>query len=391
MPLKTSSQHNVLITRFPYEAVLSGEEWHTISLATALRAKGHNIYFLGSCPVLMREFAMRGFHTTAAWAGTLPVSFKALVGFFLLWPFMLYSLWSNFFRLRKRHSMDVVYMLSFTEKVLLTPLCVLLRIKVIWVEHQRFGKWMYANPLRIPYVLFSYMVTVVGVSPFYEKSIRTIGVATKNIRTILNGVDETLFTQEGSVWNKSPVGTIRIACIARLSEDKGVDVLIQALAILCKEEPHLDLMCFIQGEGQKKDELEQEVEILNLRRHVKFLTPYKDIPRSDIPAFYRSLDIFVLPSRHLDPFGLVVAEAMMCGVATVVTDVCGVATGLRHEEEAYIIPAGDVSSLKEALQRLAVDASLREHIAKKGREKALQAFTLERMTNEFEALFDARV
>ena len=47
--------------------------------------------------------------------------------------------------------------------------------------------------------------------------------------------------------------------------------------------------------------------------------------------------------------------------------------------------------MKEALRRLAVDASLREHIAKKGREKALQAFTLERMTNEFEALFDARV
>jgi len=57
------------MTRFPYESSWGGEESHTLSLARYFREEGHEVIFMGSCPVLLKKFAEEGFEVHPCWGG----------------------------------------------------------------------------------------------------------------------------------------------------------------------------------------------------------------------------------------------------------------------------------------------------------------------------------
>jgi glycosyltransferase involved in cell wall biosynthesis len=103
----------------------------------------------------------------------------------------------------------------------------------------------------------------------------------------------------------------------------------------------------------------------------------------DLETFYAGLDIFVLPSSDHDPFGLVAAEAMARGIATVVTTACGIAASLEHGKDALIVEAGSESDMESAIRSL-LDAATRERIAAEGLITARTCFSLERMTDAYE-------
>src|SRR3990167_6922219 len=65
--VKTLPKSKVLVTRFPYESRFGGEEVHTLRLMEELDKRGIEAFFLGSCPILLREFKERGFWVKRAW------------------------------------------------------------------------------------------------------------------------------------------------------------------------------------------------------------------------------------------------------------------------------------------------------------------------------------
>ncbi|MFA6039708.1 MAG: glycosyltransferase family 4 protein [Candidatus Peribacteraceae bacterium] len=105
----------------------------------------------------------------------------------------------------------------------------------------------------------------------------------------------------------------------------------------------------------------------------------------NLASFYRSLSLFVLPSRTNDPFGLVAAEAMSLGVPVVVTDACGIASSLTNGENAVIVQAGDVRALRQGITSL-LDPEKRKMIAEKGKTFATSEFSVHRMVERYENL-----
>lgn len=173
---------------------------------------------------------------------------------------------------------------------------------------------------------------------------------------------------------------MRVGTLARLSPEKGIDVLIHSIADL----PEISLT--IVGTGEEEGYLRTLIaedtrrigaERVHLVRHV-----------DDLEAFYTSLDIFVLPSSDHDPFGLVAAEAMMCGTPTIVTDACGLAGSLDDGVDALIVPAGSASALADAIRKLE-EPEYRQAIALRGRQAALEHFSLQHMINEYEKILRA--
>ena len=103
------------------------------------------------------------------------------------------------------------------------------------------------------------------------------------------------------------------------------------------------------GDGEGRRELEHCVATKRISS-VRFLG---FVNQSEIPQYYGVTDAVVLPSRA-EPWGLVVNEAMACGCAVVVSDVCGCAPDLVHEgENGYTFRAGDVEALAQILRELA--------------------------------------
>ncbi|OGJ60806.1 hypothetical protein A3C52_04095 [Candidatus Peribacteria bacterium RIFCSPHIGHO2_02_FULL_51_15] len=172
---------------------------------------------------------------------------------------------------------------------------------------------------------------------------------------------------------------LHLGCIARLSPEKGIDVLIQAV----QTQPEVSLSIVGSGpeEGYIRRLIDEDTERLGTNQpRIRLLTEVENIEK-----FYETIDALVLPSVDNDPFGLVAAEAMMRGIPVIVTDACGIASYLRNGVDAIIVPAGSSSVLGSAMKSLS-DPSLKEKLSRHGREKAEREFAVEKMVGRYERL-----
>jgi glycosyltransferase involved in cell wall biosynthesis len=158
-------------------------------------------------------------------------------------------------------------------------------------------------------------------------------------------------------------GTPLVLNVGRWSFKKGLDLLLEAMAEL--PAAHAALVGFDDGDGTR-EWLEELRGRLGLRDRVQLLPPFgEEQPR----ALYAEADVFVLPSRD-ESFGLVAAEAAAAGVASVVTDQCGVADLLR-DRAALVVPV-DADSIRQAIERLLDDPALRSRLGEGGRAVAAE-------------------
>lgn len=371
------------MTRFPYEAVFSGEEIHTLNLAGRLREKGYEIIFAGSCPVLLTRFREIGFQSKKRYGGKALVSKQALLLFLFTFPLVLISFLFLAIEAKWKDRVDVVYMLSLNEKLFLTPWLLFFGIRVVWVEHSRIGDWLTKNPFLRFYLRWSNFIQIVTVSQLAKVQLLDLGVPFKNIKFILNGVDVVKlneFNQNNldkwvaqNQFFKS--NSFKIGLITRLYADKGIDYFIEAFRQVIIHFPNCEAL--IVGEGPEKELLASLAKNLPIRFIGK-------LEHAEIKYFLQSIDVFVLPSSEYDPFGLAPAEAMATKKPVIVTDVCGITDFLQNEEEALIVPAKNVEALSDALKRLINDEKLRKKLAQNGQKLAQRKFSLERMVDEYE-------
>jgi glycosyltransferase involved in cell wall biosynthesis len=160
-----------------------------------------------------------------------------------------------------------------------------------------------------------------------------------------------------------------IGCVARLIEDKGVDVLLRAAAGL----PGV-WRVYVLGVGPLRQSLESLARELGLADRVVFDRP---IPSTQMPAYLAGLDALVLPSRTRpnwkEQFGRVLVEAMACGVP-VIGSTCGEIPQVIGDA-GLIFLEDDVEALRAALLRLQRDDDLRRDLAKRGRARVLANYT----------------
>jgi glycosyltransferase involved in cell wall biosynthesis len=110
----------------------------------------------------------------------------------------------------------------------------------------------------------------------------------------------------------------------------------------------------------------------------------------NVRNFYAGASVVAVPSvpsrRFVEPWGLVVNEAMNQRCAVIATDAVGAAAGglVRHERTGLVVPAGDTAALGAAIRRLHDDPALRERLAEAG-SRAVAAYTYEAWADGFSA------
>ena len=383
---------NILFTRFPLESHFGGAEVQTLNLMKGLREGGHEVSFLGSCPVLFEESTKSQIPSTKLEIGDPPVTKWGAIRFLWKQRGMRKKLIEMITRCHAEHGRSMtqgaspfdwaqgdtaIFMLSLSEKLLLTEWAVAQGIKVFWLEHDRIGRWLTANPWLPKLRKLSRLVTTVVVSDLSRDLYLKLGWDPKKTTAIPNGIDTTRFTPRPSPSpNPSP---FRVGCIARLTEDKGIDLLIEAVRDL----PNVTLT--IVGKGKEENAIRKRMDDVNQQTSKpanQQTSPRVRLLSSIDPVqFYKKIDCLVLPSREHDPFGLVIAEAMAAGVPTILTDACGIARHL-HPEDALIVPAGDAQVLRRALEEVQRKECW-ERLAERGPRIAQEKFSLERMVHAY--------
>lgn len=225
--------------------------------------------------------------------------------------------------------------------------------------------------------------TATALNLLYEHGLRAPA------RVISNGIDLTHFCpgpRSEALRERLQLPTDRplILSINRLSPEKRIDVLIEAVAKM-RTPAHLA----IASTGPAEAELRARVDELQLHDRVSFLGFISDI---DLVPLYRLADIFGIASEA-DLQSLATMNALACGLPAVAADAYALPELVHHEENGFLFKPGNSDEMASYLDRLAADAELRRSmsarslaiIAEHDRTKVLEEWeTLyRRLSNEF--------
>jgi len=200
----------------------------------------------------------------------------------------------------------------------------------------------------------------------------------ERIAVIHNGVDPAVFKPPAD----GRPGTDDPTCIsvARLSPQKGLDVLLDAIGIVRASMPRVRLRLI--GEGALRDQLLAQAGALGLR---EAFVLEGGLGRAEVAARLAEADVFALPSRY-EGSPLALMEAMASGLACVATDVSGVRELIPDGDHGRVVPVGDARAMAAAIAELLGDADLRAAIGRRARQAVLDGFTIERSMRETEAV-----
>jgi glycosyltransferase involved in cell wall biosynthesis/SAM-dependent methyltransferase len=171
--------------------------------------------------------------------------------------------------------------------------------------------------------------------------------------------------------------------VRNLEARMGLDTLVEAMALLVRRVPDVQLL--IGGSGSQRRRLEEQVAALGLDKHVTFLG---FVLEADLPRYYQAADVFVLPTRELEGFGLVTAEALACGTPVLGTRVGATPelldpldAGLVFQDATAEAMAADLHAL---LARLGGDAGEAGRLRARCRHHAETRYGWERVVDALE-------
>jgi glycosyltransferase involved in cell wall biosynthesis len=189
----------------------------------------------------------------------------------------------------------------------------------------------------------------------------SLGAAAQRIKIAPNAVDNGHFMLAATKYRvaKKEFKQSRgypdriILYVGRLIEQKGVFDLLQAFQMLSDESPDLGLL--IVGSGEREEQYQNFCRINHLRN--VFFEGF--VQQEELPFYYAISDVFVLPT-YSDPWGLVLNEAMACGLPVISSGAAGAAYDLIADNiNGYIFKRGDIQQLSNYLRNILNDEQKR--------------------------------
>jgi glycosyltransferase involved in cell wall biosynthesis len=226
---------------------------------------------------------------------------------------------------------------------------------------------------------------LVAVSKATGTDFKEIGYPESRIVYIPNGVE--IPTKGKTLYDR----VINALTTARLSEEKGVDVLLRALAIVVRQEKTLKLV--VIGDGPLGSELKRLAQSLGLVGSVDFMGMTRNVAQH-----LRSADIFVLPSRT-EGLSNALLEAMSHGIPCVATNAGGNSELLGASDEkipsqGYVIARNgllvnpdDVKGLSEAILYVIRNQRTGEKMGRRGRKFIEENFSIDLVADKYISLY----
>jgi glycosyltransferase involved in cell wall biosynthesis len=234
---------------------------------------------------------------------------------------------------------------------------------------------------------------VIAISDFVAQHVReTYGVPDDRLVTIHRGINTELhdpakvsaerIIQISKAWRLEDDRPV-VMLPGRLTRWKGQSVLIEALAILGRQ----DICCVLvggdQGRTAYREELENETRRHGLENVVRLVGHC-----NDMAAAYMLADVVVSASTLPEGFGRVAVEAQAMGRPVIATDHGGARETVLPEESGWLVPPGDAQALAATLDwALSLNQQERENMAANGRANVEQNFTVGLMCERILAVY----
>lgn len=265
-----------------------------------------------------------------------------------------------------------------------------LKLPVIHTYHTLFPE--YVHYLKLPVALTKPLAEkisahfcnkcdyIISPSTDVQRQLIRYGVK-KPIAVIASGIS---FDETNKCYDRSLRDSLSIKeservllFVGRLGKEKNIEFLIESFSELC--EKHSNLKLLLVGDGPYKPILEAQVERLGLKGKVIF-AGY--IPRHEVYRYYSSADMFVF-SSITETQGLVILEAMFCGLPVVAVKASGVEDMIEDGQSGFLTEH-TTQAFSSKVDQLLNDELLCQYFIENGEKRALD-FSPE---NTFRKVFD---
>jgi len=190
-------------------------------------------------------------------------------------------------------------------------------------------------------------------------------------RILPNGVDTAHFSPRGPALEEWMDEGFNLVFVGRDEPRKGLDVLLRALPLVRESHPEVRLLVVGVDEPASAHE------------GVAWLGRLAD---DLVPAAYRSARIMISPALGMESFGIVLVEAMACGVPVVASDIPGYRAVLEDGMQGKLFPPGDHRALADILSRLVEDGAAREAMAASAPARA-EVFSWDNLVEDVEEAY----
>jgi len=340
---------------------MGGITRYLLTLTKGLHNKGHEIFVVSSGGEMESAFM-----DLDARVLTLNIRTKSELSF------KIYATLLPLIRYIRQNQIDIIHAHTRITQVMATILNWFTAVKYVSTCHGYFKPRWFRR--RFP-CWGSAVVAISGPVAVHLKD--DLNVPESKIRMIENGIDIEEFEQIDENFKKKSRGQLGlnkepvVGMLARLSDVKGQDILIQAMPKIMMDVPHVRLLLF--GDGQQKEILLKMVNDLRLQEHVRF---YSLIDQRRI--CFSAIDVFVVPSRQ-EGLGLSVMEAQACGLPVVASRVGGIVSLIEDGRTGLLVDPENIDQLAGAIICLLKDPSLRQTIGEAAREHARKHYMFEQM------------
>ena len=380
-----------------YLPYLSGVTIATDALARGLTEAGHKVLLVVPRPADVPSTPASG-EPALAWLPSYQAPPPAPPGYRIPWPVSSAALAeARAFRPEIVHAQS-----PFVSGLMARRTARAVRAPLVFTHHTRFGDYRhYLGPLAAPgaalmsaYLRRFWLGCAAVIAPGSDLAAEItsqIGPAHRRplVRAIPTGLDldGIAAVPEGHPRREAgwtPGVDFLVASLGRLAREKSVDVLLEAFARVAAERP--DMRFLLIGTGPMEKMVRGRAQRPDLRNRV-FVTGRRS--HDEALGLLKACELFAFAS-HTETQGLVLAEALACGVPVVALEGPGVRDTVRDGIDGIVVArdpqAGEADRLASALVSLADDQARREEMARSAREGAPR-FALQRRIGEVVELY----
>lgn len=308
---------------------------------------------------------------------------------------VIYLLDSFFWLIRNRKKYNVIHCQQMFAPAMVAAIASFIIKKPILVRVTTVGELGEVKHIRqMPFSkirlrLLRRISKWVALTEEMKREIETLGIAPENIEIIYNSTDipvESAFEEKTRIYYRKNLNLDYekiVVFVGRLSEEKGLDILINAWKIVGEKYAQANLL--LLGEGGKYRNVESEIKELvsNLKLgEVVHFVGHVANPKEYLLAS----DAFVLPSRT-EGMSNALVEAMACGAAIITTNLPAMLELCEHGKNALIVKLDSVSELSQAIIKLFEEPQTAYNLACSAKRKAEKDLSVETMVSKYLKLY----
>lgn len=219
----------------------------------------------------------------------------------------------------------------------------------------------------------------ISISKYNKKSLLEFGFDKNKIIDLPNGIDTFFYKKKMS---KKRNKTIVLLTVARLVDEKNIELSLRAFSIIVKNNLKSDIIYQIIGDGPLENKLKKLAKNLGIEEKVQFLGKQNSFVIRDKMI---ESDLFILPSRA-EAFPTVILEAQSCELPVIATDVGSIKDMIVNS--GIVIESENLNELVKALNVMLANCKIMNKFGINGRKNVVENYDISNMTDKLIKIYN---